>query len=125
MRMQCNITPLHAYLKEFLCPIVIFFLKLKLLRRANKMFLQDGSKVDQIYFAPLLLGQIMLHCNKNCNVPVSPTLLQTNILRQEHFYSSRNYLFDLKKKTDYGETTIFLDVHAMEQFYTEKNSKWH
>ena len=36
------------------------------------MSLQHGSKIDQIYFAPLLPGQIMLHCNKNCNVPVSP-----------------------------------------------------
>ena len=52
------------------------------------MSLQHGSKIDQIYFAPLLPGQIMLHCNKNCNVPVSPTLLQTNVLRQEHFHSS-------------------------------------
>ena len=71
------------------------------------MSLQHGSKIDQIYFAPLLLGQIMLHCNENCNVPVSPTLLQTNILRQEHFYSSRNYFFDLKKKTDYGRRQFF------------------
>ena len=87
-----NATLLHCICasKKIILPHSHFFFKLKkkLLHWANKMFLHHGSRIDQIYLAPLLQGQIMLHCNKNCNVPLSPTLLQANVLRQEYFHSS-------------------------------------
>ena len=98
----------------------------KLFHGAKKMSLQHGNKIDQIYFAPLLPGQKLLHWNKKYHIIVMlhcpPRCCIEIIYSKNKIHSS----LDVQMRKKCCEMIFFLNVNTIfrENFLGSALTSW-